>query len=164
MNGFTPSPGRIEAVRFPSGPGIRVDTALQPGDEVSLHYDALVAKLVAWGPSRKEAIARMVRALHEFQIVGIRTTIPFHRLVVSGADFGAGRIDTGYVDRRFPAIRADLETIGPHADQAAILAAIVAADEDARASRPSAGAPISPWALSGRRAMMAGRTTRITRI
>jgi len=161
-NRFQPSPGRISSVRFPSGPGVRVDTAIQPGDEVSLHYDALVAKLITWGRDRDHAIVRMQRALEEFQIVGIRTSIPFHREMMASDDFRNGAIDIGYVDRELPRIAAVLETIGPDAETAAILAAIAAADEEARAGTMGARASVSPWALSGRRAMMAARYPRVT--
>ena len=161
-NRFQPSPGRIGAVRFPSGPGVRVDTAIQPGDEVSLHYDPLIAKLITWGRDRDHAIARMQRALREFQIVGIRTSIPFHLEMMASADFRSGAIDTGYVDRELPGIAAVLETIGPDAETAAILAAVAAADEEQRNRTGSAGRAVSPWALAGRRAIMAARSPRVT--
>ncbi len=161
-NRFQPSPGRIESVRFPSGPGVRVDTAMQPGDEISLHYDALVAKLITWGRDRDHAIVRMERALQEFQIVGIRTSIPFHREIMAGEDFRSGNIDIGYVDRELPRIARALETIGPDAETAAILAAVATDDEEERSWTTRAGSPVSPWALSGRRAMMAARSPRVT--
>ena len=161
-NHFQPSPGRIEAVRFPSGPGVRVDTAIQPGDEVSLHYDPLIAKLITWGRDRDHAIIRMQRALREFQIVGIRTSIPFHREMMASADFRSGAIDIGYVDRELPRIAAVLETIGPDAETAAILAAVVAADEEQRNRTGRAGRAASPWALAGRRAIMGARSPRVT--
>ena len=101
-NGFRPSPGRVAALRLPAGPGIRVDTALQAGDEVSLHYDALIAKLIAWGPDRMEAIARMRRALDEFLVAGIGTTLPFHRALLADPEFVAGRLDIQFLDRAMP--------------------------------------------------------------
>jgi acetyl/propionyl-CoA carboxylase alpha subunit len=159
-NAFRPCPGRVAALRLPSGPGVRVDTALQPGDEISLHYDALVAKLITWGRDRNDAVARMIRALDEFQIVGIRTTIPFHQQVLAGTDFRSGRFDIGYVDRALPGIRTVLEAIGPDAELAAILAAITAHEEDERTHGTTAGAALSPWALAGRRAQMVTRSTR----
>ncbi len=131
--GFRPSPGRVAAVRFPGGPGVRVESALQAGDAISLHYDALIAKLVAWGRDREEALARMRRALDEFLIAGVCTTIPFHRETLRDADFREGRIDIGYVDRVLPRVTAALRKTGPEAEAAAIAAAITAS-EDGRAT------------------------------
>ena len=163
-NSFRPSPGRVLALRLPAGPGVRVDTALQVGDEVSLHYDALVAKLVTWGRDRDEAMARMCGALDEFLIGGFRTTLPFHREVLRDPDFRAGRIDIGYVDRVLPRIEAALLATGPEAETAVILAAIVASEEASRSpiSTPAGGA--SPWALAGRRALMEARALRAPRV
>jgi acetyl-CoA carboxylase biotin carboxylase subunit len=160
-NGFRPHPGRIVALRLPAGPGIRVDTALQPGDEVSLHYDALVAKLIAWGADRQEAIDRMIRALREFVLGGIRTTIPFHLEVLSGEDFRAGRFDIGWVEREMGRLSARLEAGDAEAEAAAVAAAVAAleARESARLA-PTVAAGPSPWALWGRRALMQGRAVR----
>jgi len=152
-NSFLPCPGRITDVRLPAGPGIRVDTALRPGDEVSLHYDALIAKLIAWGRDRPEAIRRMRRALDECVVGGIRTTVPFHREVLDDAEFREGRIDIGYVDRRLPHLVERLRATGPEADIAAAAAAAFACEQEA-ALRPGAPeAPLSPWTIAGRRAM-----------
>ena len=160
LNSFFPSPGRVAAVRFPSGPGVRVDTALLPGDEVSLHYDPLIAKLVTWGRNRNEAIARMRSALDEFQIAGVKTTIPFHRELLCEEDFLAGRLDIAYVDRIMPDIAARLKTIGPRAAIAAIAAAVVASEESAHVSGADRSAAPSAWTLAGRRALMESRLAR----
>ncbi len=161
VQGFRPCPGRIEALRLPSGPGVRVDTALQPGDEISLHYDALIAKLITWGADRASALARMRRALLEFQVVGVRTTIPFHLEVLAAADFTSGDFDIGWVDRRMPALRAGLEITGPDDAAAAAVAAVMAFEEGRRGREPgSAGSALSPWAAAGRRAQMQGRQPR----
>jgi acetyl-CoA carboxylase biotin carboxylase subunit len=168
---FRPSPGRIAALRLPSGPGIRVDTALQPGDEVSLHYDALIAKLVAWGRDRGEAIGRMRRALDELLVAGVRTTMPFHREVLRDEEFLAGRIDIGWCDRALPRLAAAFVATGPEAEVAAIAAAIVASEESTRAGAPAGtagaatGAAVGPgaWALAGRRALMESRRPRAHR-
>jgi len=98
---FAPSPGRITAFRVPGGPGIRVDTAMYYDAVVPPYYDSLVAKLVAHGRNRAEAIARMQNALDGLVIEGIRTTIPLHRKILADADFIVGRFDTGFLDRRF---------------------------------------------------------------
>ncbi|HWO93630.1 MAG TPA: acetyl-CoA carboxylase biotin carboxylase subunit [Dehalococcoidia bacterium] len=98
-NNFLPSLGRIASVRKPGGPGVRVDSSLFDGMEISPYYDSLVAKLITWGRDRPEAITRMRRALREFVVVGVATNIPFHRQVMEDPDFLEGRLDTGYLDR-----------------------------------------------------------------
>jgi acetyl-CoA carboxylase, biotin carboxylase subunit len=102
---FAPSPGRITAFRVPGGPGIRVDTAAYADAVIPPYYDSLVAKLIAHGRDRAEAIARMQGALDGFVIEGIRTTIPVHRKILADPDFIAGRFDTGFLERFAPPAR-----------------------------------------------------------
>ena len=97
-NGFTPSPGRISAYAPPGGPGIRVDSHVYPGYTISPHYDSLIAKLITYGETRSEAIERMKRALDEYQIEGIQTTIPFHRQVLEDERFLAGSIFNNFLE------------------------------------------------------------------
>lgn len=97
---FRPSPGTIRGLVLPGGPGIRVDTHVYAGYTIPPYYDSLVAKVIAWGRDRPEAMARMDRALREFEIVGIRTTIPFHRLLLENAFFRRGEVYTNFVQRR----------------------------------------------------------------
>ncbi len=106
-SGFLPSPGRITALRVPSGPGIRDDGGAEAGADVPIFYDPLISKLVAWGADRTQAIARMRRALHEYEVVGIRTSLPFFRWVLSQPDFEAARFDTTYLDRLLKARRGE---------------------------------------------------------
>jgi acetyl-CoA carboxylase biotin carboxylase subunit len=96
---FTPSPGRITAFRVPGGPGIRVDTAAYADAVVPPYYDSLVAKLIAHGRDRAEAIARMHGALEGFVIEGIKTTIPLHKRILADPDFVAGNFDTHFLER-----------------------------------------------------------------
>jgi acetyl-CoA carboxylase biotin carboxylase subunit len=96
---FTPSAGRITAFSVPGGPGIRVDTAGHADAVVPPYYDSLVAKLIAHGRDREEAIARMRRALDQFIVEGIKTSIPLHRRILSEADFVSGEFDTHFLDR-----------------------------------------------------------------
>ncbi len=96
---FTPFPGLITEYHAPGGPGIRVDSAAYAGYRVLPHYDSLVAKLLAHGHTREEAILRMLRALEEYRIGGIRTTIPLHLRVLRDLDFIQGRISTQFLDR-----------------------------------------------------------------
>ena len=98
---FTPSPGKITGLHLPGGIGVRVDTAAYPDCVITPFYDSLVAKLVAWGDSREEAIARMSRALDMFVIEGIYTTIPLHKRIIQHPDFLAGRLDTHFIERLF---------------------------------------------------------------
>jgi len=97
---FRPAPGRLVQFIPPGGPGIRVDTHAYAGYTIPPHYDSLVAKLIAWGPNRAEAIARMRRALQEFEITGVPTTIPFHLMVLDNAFFRRGEVYTNFVQRR----------------------------------------------------------------
>ena len=96
-NQFLPSPGRIAQLREPGGPGIRLDSGVYEGWRVPLEYDPLLAKLVAWGPTRETAIARLDRALGEYAVVGIRTTIPYFREILHDELFHAGQLDTGFL-------------------------------------------------------------------
>jgi acetyl-CoA carboxylase biotin carboxylase subunit len=96
--GFIPSPGTVETFHVPGGPGVRVDTHGHDGFVVSPHYDSLIAKLICHGKDRDEAIARMKRALTEFVIEGIHTTIPFHLEVLDHPRFRAGDVTVTFVD------------------------------------------------------------------
>jgi acetyl-CoA carboxylase biotin carboxylase subunit len=96
-NSFWPSPGTITALRLPGGPGVRVDTHIFAGYTVPPTYDSLIAKLIVWGSTRDEALARGKRALDELVIEGIKTTASFHRSVLDEADFIAGKACTDYI-------------------------------------------------------------------
>ncbi|HXW05364.1 MAG TPA: acetyl-CoA carboxylase biotin carboxylase subunit [Vicinamibacterales bacterium] len=96
--GFLPSPGLIRALRPAGGPGIRDDSGVAAGYTVPVHYDSLIAKLVAWASARDEAVARMARALREYHVLGIRTTIPFFLWLLRQPAFLEARFDTNYLD------------------------------------------------------------------
>jgi acetyl-CoA carboxylase biotin carboxylase subunit len=100
---FTPSAGRVTAFRVPGGPGIRVDTACYADCVIPPYYDSLIAKIIAHGDTREEAIARMNRGLDGFVVEGIKTTIPLHKRILADPDFIAGKFDTHFLDRRVPA-------------------------------------------------------------
>ncbi|MEK7863069.1 MAG: acetyl-CoA carboxylase biotin carboxylase subunit, partial [Chloroflexota bacterium] len=89
--GFAPCPGRVTAYAAPGGPGVRVDSHMESGYEVPPYYDSLLAKVICWGGDREEALARMQRALGEMRLEGVKTTIPFHRLLLAHEGFRAGR-------------------------------------------------------------------------
>jgi len=95
---FIPSPGRIAFLSLPGGPGVRVDTAIYPGYTVPPYYDSMIAKLIVYGKDRQEAIKRMARAIDEFIIEGVKTTIPFHKKLLSNPKFIEGQYTTSLVD------------------------------------------------------------------
>ncbi len=100
---FLPSPGKITTLRLPGGPGVRVDTHAYAGYTIPPYYDSLIAKLIVRGKDRLEAIARMRRALQEFVVQGIKTTIPFHLRVMDHPDFVKGAVSTSFLERLGPA-------------------------------------------------------------
>jgi acetyl-CoA carboxylase biotin carboxylase subunit len=102
-SGFMPSPGRITGLRVPHGPGVRDDSGAYEGGEVPIFYDPMISKLITWGENRPHALARMQRALAEYEVRGIKTTIPFFQWVLTDDDFIAGRFDTGFIDRKLSA-------------------------------------------------------------
>jgi len=124
-NGFLPSPGRIRQLRVPGGPGIRDDSGATAGLDVPIFYDPMISKLVAWAEDRPLAIARMRRALREYLVTGIKTTVPFFRWLLAQPDFVDGRFHTTYLDEVL-ASRAGRPFVEPTAD-AEELAAIGAA-------------------------------------
>ncbi len=120
---WAPSPGPVPGYREPGGPWVRVDSAMYAGAEVPLFYDPMVAKLVVWGANRADAIERADRALREYRVRGIHTTIPFFRALLRDADFQAGRYSTAFLDdARMERICADM---GRSDTEAAVLAALV---------------------------------------
>lgn len=98
---FMPSPGRITRLRIPQGPGVRDDGGVYEGAQVSIYYDPMISKFAVYGRTRAEAIERMRRALDEYRISGVRTTIPFFREVMNDPEFLSGEIDTGFISRFF---------------------------------------------------------------
>ena len=105
--GFMPSPGLLRGLRAASGPGIRNDGGVAAGYTVPVFYDSMIAKLIAWADTRPDAIARMGRALAEYEVLGLKTTIPFFIWLMREPDFGAGRFDTTYLDRLLASRRGE---------------------------------------------------------
>jgi 3-methylcrotonyl-CoA carboxylase alpha subunit len=141
---FMPSVGRITTWRLPveSG-GLRIDAGYREGDAVSPYYDAMLAKMIAWAPTREAAIARLDRALEETDVRGIVTNVPFLSALVTHPSVGSNAIDTGFIERELPALTAAPPAPGG-LELCAAVAAILA-DEQAK----SAGQPASPWRSSG---------------
>jgi acetyl-CoA carboxylase biotin carboxylase subunit len=122
---FMPSTGRITHSLLPTGPGVRVDTGVYPGFEITPFYDPMIAKLIVWGETRAQAILRMRRALEEYRIVGVRTNIPFHQTLMDSHRFMGGQYDTRFVEERFSMDDAE-ENRKNHDEIAALLATLVA--------------------------------------
>jgi acetyl-CoA carboxylase biotin carboxylase subunit len=143
------------ALRVPGGPGIRDDSGVEEGDEVPSYYDPLVSKLVAWGEDRAAAIARMRRAVREYQVLGIKTTLPFFERVLRHPDFVAGAVDTSFVERLGPDARDEAERPW----SIAVAAAAVHAYRQRRGRRtvPGAAAVPSAWRQEGRVEAQRGR-------
>ncbi len=137
---FMPSPGLIEHLRAPSGPGIRDDSGVDSGFEVPIFYDSMISKLVAWGDHRSQAIARMERALTEYEVRGIKTTIPFFKWLLGTDDFRDARFDTTSLDREL-ATRAGrpFTDVPKDAEEVAVVAAALQAFFRA-ARQPARGA------------------------
>ena len=136
-NGFLPSTGRIEYLRVPGGPGVRWDGGVDVGDEVTLHYDSMLAKLIVWAPDRRQALTRMRRALDELVVVGVATNQGFHRRLLADPAFEEGDLDIQFLDRR-----PDLLQPSPTADEVleVAVAAALAEDEARRTRRPAVAA------------------------
>ena len=132
-NGFLPSTGRITHSLLPTGPGVRVDTGVYLGFEVTPYYDSLISKLVVWGETRAEAILRMRRSLEEYKIVGVRTNIPFHQKLMDSHRFMGGQYDTRFVEERFPIEEPESAT-DAMAEIAAVIGTLVAHRQTSRAA------------------------------
>jgi acetyl-CoA carboxylase biotin carboxylase subunit len=144
---FMPSPGRIERLRIPQGPGVRDDGGVYEGSEVSIHYDPMLSKFAVYGRDRAEAIDRMRRALREYEITGIKTTLPFFREVMEDPEFISGELDTAFI-QRFRERRKPREP-----DQTAEDLAIIAAALSLREAKPAVNGTsgtLSAWARAGR--------------
>ncbi|MCB9778197.1 MAG: acetyl-CoA carboxylase biotin carboxylase subunit [Alphaproteobacteria bacterium] len=146
---WAPSPGRITGYREPSGPWVRVDGGVYPGAEVPLYYDPMVAKLVVWGRDRDDAIRRTARALREYRVRGIRTSIPFFRELLRDPDFLSGDYHTGFLS---PDRMERLTGSGSNDDVAILAAAIAALEADHATARPAAdgGGERNRWRWSFR--------------
>jgi acetyl-CoA carboxylase biotin carboxylase subunit len=161
-NNFFPSPGKILSCHMPSGPGIRLDDGVYEGWTVPTEYDPLLSKLIAWGNSREETIARLRRALEEYTITGIKTNAGLFRRILSESDFLRGEIHTKWLDELLGrslsvASPANENPLGSTAsDAAAIAAAIWQANQWDRHSCLSSSSADQPsrWKLEGRRAQL----------
>ncbi len=163
-NNFLPSPGRITHLRLPQGPCVRDDGGVYAGADVSIYYDPMISKLAVWGRTRAEAIDRVRRALDEYAVGGIKTTLPFFRAVVRDAEFIAGQLDTGFITRFFARRNAHeahtVEIEDTATRDMAVIAAALAHTERAQVATTNGApqAPVSNWRNTGRNAQQRGRT------
>jgi acetyl-CoA carboxylase biotin carboxylase subunit len=148
-NNFLPSPGKITRLRIPQGPGIRDDGGVYEGAEVSIYYDPMISKFAVYGANREQAIERMRRALMEYQIGGIKTTLPFFREVMDDPEFVAGNLDTGFIER-FNERRSPDETDRIEQDLAIVVAALASTAAKAATAASSENNKASRWASAGR--------------
>jgi acetyl-CoA carboxylase biotin carboxylase subunit len=160
---FAPSPGKIEILRWPDGPGVRVDSGVYEGSEISIHYDPMVAKLIVWAADREKALNRLERALSELRVEGIRTTAPLFQALLADPDFRSGNLDISMLDRKLAA--GELHPPKAPADTALddlpLIAAALAHYE--RSNRTAAAGPASPstsrrsrWGAAGRHSSLRG--------
>ena len=146
---FAPSPGLIRYINLPQGPGVRNDQGVYAGYTVPVYYDPMLSKLITHGKTREEAIARMRRALAEYRVEGIMTTIPFFTWIMNNPDFLAANFDTGYIDRVLPEIDFAQRPASQHELDAAIAAAAIVAFEESQNVRLPEDLP-SRWRIAGR--------------
>ncbi len=146
-NDFMPSPGKILYLQVPAGPGVRDDGGIYEGYSVPLEYDPLLSKLIAWGKTRSETIERMQRALSEYQIYGIKTTIPFFKRILAHPQFIAGRYTTHFISE----LESEAECGEPEAEVAALIAAALKSRLDLKRPEPRrTRRNESPWKTQGR--------------
>jgi acetyl-CoA carboxylase biotin carboxylase subunit len=154
-SGFLPSPGVIETLTVPAGPGVRDDGGAYAGCTISSYYDPLISKLAVWAQTREQAISRMRRALSEYVVTGIRTNLAFHERLLAHPDFAAGRYDTGFIERHrealvSPAVLTEerkAAVAGAAAVATARLQKSVALD---RVVARETGSRLSPWVTNHR--------------
>jgi acetyl-CoA carboxylase biotin carboxylase subunit len=160
-NNFFPSPGTITQLQEPAGPGIRVDSGVTLNSEVSIYYDSMIAKLAVWAETREAAIDRLKRALDEYHVGGITTTLPFFREIARDPEFVAGQLDTGFISR-FNQRRDASQPEATSADEIdlALVAAAIRYSEAQRVKFAAQNSQsVNNWKMSGRTARLNARET-----
>lgn len=151
-NNFLPSPGKITRLRLPHGNGVRDDGGVYEGAEVSIYYDPMISKLAAYGANRNEAIDRMRRALQEYEVGGIKTTLPFFREIMVDGEFIEGQLDTGFI-ARFNERKTKTETDTTKEDLAVIAACLAFGKNQTKTNQTARdGQQPSRWVFAGRKA------------
>jgi acetyl-CoA carboxylase biotin carboxylase subunit len=152
-NNFFPSPGKILSRHAPTGPGIRLDEGVYEGYSVPMEYDPLLSKLIAWGNSREETVARLRRALDEYTITGIRTNVSLFRRILGEPEFLRGEIHTKWLDELLARPRPPATPPRPGTEQAAVIAAALwQIEQSSNSSNGKAEPPRAPsrWKMQGR--------------
>jgi len=150
--GFAPSPGRVILLREPAGPGVRVDSGILEGCQVTLDYDPLLAKLIVWGATRQEALARLRRALGEYVILGVATNLPLFQNLVEHPDFLAGKVHTGWLETNLAGLLGAPEPLA-----AAVAAALEVGGLGLGSLDPYRNVEeLKAWREAGRRALLRG--------
>ena len=151
-NNFLPSPGKITKLSLPHGNGVRDDGGIYEGAEVSIYYDPMISKLATYGRNRDEAIDRMRRALQEYEVGGIKTTLPFFREIIEDEEFVAGKLDTGFIGRFFER-KKEKESSEAQQDMA-LIASALAFSGKTKSVQSEQVKTVSRWAMAGRIAQM----------
>ena len=152
---FAPSPGLIRDLTLPQGPGVRNDNGVYAGYTVPIHYDPMLSKLITHGVDRQDAIVRMKRALSEYRVEGIETTIPFYAAIMDNEDFRNANFDTGFIDRFLAETHFETTSADERTEVAMIAAAILAFEESQKVKLPVDAD--SAWRRAGRVEAMRGR-------
>ncbi len=151
LAGFLPSTGMITGLTTPTGPGVRVDSGVYEGFEITPYYDSMIAKLICWGETRAEALLRTRRALEEYRVMGLKTSIPVHQAILESFSFIAGAYDTNFVEHHFS---VQLDALGEaHPEVAAVMAALSAHRQGRAAAQLIGGSherDVSNWKWAGR--------------
>ncbi len=158
-NNFLPSPGKITRLKLPQGSGVRDDGGIYEGSEISIYYDPMISKFCVFGRNRAEAIDRMRRALMEYEVGGIKTTLPFFREIVEDSEFIEGKLDTSFISR-FMARKPETEPCELEKDLAVIAAAINFSTDKKTVQNNFNGRTASQpsrWGLAGRKAQLQNR-------
>ena len=157
-NNFLPSPGKITRLRVPQGGGVRDDGGIYEGSEISIYYDPMISKLAVFGKTREEAVDRLRRALQEYEVGGIKTTLPFFREVVEDEEFIAGRLDTGFIPRFNE--RKKAREVEQQTKDFALIASVLAYTKQQKSvssENKAVKETASRWAIAGRMAAMRNR-------
>jgi acetyl/propionyl-CoA carboxylase alpha subunit len=145
-NNFLPSVGTLTDYAIPKGPGVRVDDCMEPGMEIPIFYDNMIAKLIAWGEDRNAAITRLIRAIDEYNITGIETTLEFGKFVLNHPDFKAGNFDTHFIAKHYNPEEQTGEPLSAEEQAAAAMAAAAFfSGAKAPAESASSAASQSSW-------------------
>ena len=149
---FAPSPGRIDLLRWPQGPGVRNDVGVYEGGEVPIHYDPMLGKLIVWGEDRTQALDRLGRALAELRIEGVATSVPLFLALLRDEEFRNGAFDIAWLDRKLKAGELVLPVHAVDRDLPFVAAALAELERGGRAAAaPPAESARSRWSVAARR-------------